>query len=416
MPFAPTPEIKRANLASVALFLKTLEREEGPRRGGRATERARRGRFGTRGPRPIAAISSAGVSHRSTSWISTGSTDRIGARWSPALRELYVVGAIDARGAATATGREMARVPAEPGLARAMVEARRRGCVDDVAAIAGMLGVERVYAGGDARDCEKAEEAVASAAEKKFGDLVPLLRVFRAWEATEPRLRGAFCERHGLSRRGMDAARDVRRHLAAAFSGTASRDPRPRGDDGDSDPPTTKNAGSSAAAAAAAFSDVRFCFCVGFANRLARRMPRHNGFRTLGRSSATAEVHPSSARAMADDASGLLPEWVAYGELVENANSSRPFLRNVCVVDPAWVAPLVARITESPNIANLRGGGGGRRVRSVRSVESESGDGGRGPSTPRARGETIKRRWRTRGGGTSSESERRRRRRRRSDA
>jgi ATP-dependent RNA helicase DHX8/PRP22 len=62
---------------------------------------------------------------------------------------------------------------------------------------------------------------------------------------------------------------------------------------------------------------------------------------------------------MADDASGLLPEWVAYGELVENANSSRPFLRNVCVVDPAWVAPLVARITESPNIANLRGGGGG---------------------------------------------------------
>ena len=426
MPFAPTPEIMRANLASVALFLKTLEREEeGPGGEGRdragATERAVRDDEGTASDRGDALLRGclSSIDVLDFDWF-----DRPDRRaLESALRELYVIGAIDARGAATATGREMARVPAEPGLARAMVEARRRGCVDDVAAIAGMLGVERVYA-GDARDVEKAEASVASAAEKKFGDLVPLLRVFRAWEATEPRLRGAFCERHGLSRRGMDAARDVRRHLAAAFAaGTASRDPRPRGDDGDSDPPTTKRVGSSsddaaAAAKAAAFSDVRFCFCVGFANRLARRMPRHNGFRTLGRSSATAEVHPSSARAMADDATGLLPEWVAYGELVENAASARPFLRHVCVADPAWVAPLVTRITESPNVANLRGGGGatrpkrriiriGRRGRRVR----------RGPSIlPRARGETIKRRWRTRGGGTSSESERRRRRRRRSDA
>jgi len=361
MPFAPTPEIKRANLASVALFLKTLEREEGG--GGEGRDRA----GATRAVRDEGTAADRGDLLRGC----LSSIDVLDFDWfdrpdrralESALRELYVVGAVDARGAATATGREMARVPAEPGLARAMVEARRRGCVDDVAAIAGMLGVERVYAGGDARDVEKAEASVASAAEKKFGDLVPLLRVFRAWEATEPRLRGAFCERHGLSRRGMDAARDVRRHLAAAFAGTASRDPRPRGDDGDSDPPTTKRVRSSsdaaaAAANAAAFSDVRFCFCVGFANRLARRMPRHNGFRTLGRSSATAEVHPSSARAMADDATGLLPEWVAYGELVDNA-SARPFLRNVCVADPAWVAPLVARITESPNILNLRGGGG----------------------------------------------------------
>ena len=386
MPFAPTPEIMRANLASVALFLKTLEREEeGPGPGGEgrdragATERAVRDDEGTASDRGDALLRGclSSIDVLDFDWF-----DRPDRRaLESALRELYVVGAIDARGAATATGREMARVPAEPGLARAMVEARRRGCVDDVAAIAGMLGVERVYAGDSARDCEKAEEAVASAAEKKFGDLVPLLRVFRAWEATEPRLRGAFCERHGLSRRGMDAARDVRRHLAAAFSGTASRDPRPRGDDGDSDPPTTKRVGSSsdaaaAAAKAAAFSDVRFCFCVGFANRLARRMPRHNGFRTLGRSSATAEVHPSSARAMADDATGLLPEWVAYGELVENAASARPFLRHVCVADPAWVAPLVTRITESPNVANLRGGCGGDSYESSNNPNRETREAG----------------------------------------
>lgn len=54
----------------------------------------------------------------------------------------------------------------------------------------------------------------------------------------------------------------------------------------------------------------------GFANRLARRMPLHNGYRTLaGEKSALAQLHPSCARLDAD-ADGLLPEWVVYHELV----------------------------------------------------------------------------------------------------
>jgi len=99
-------------------------------------------------------------------------------------------------------------------------------------------------------------------------------------------------------------------------------------------------------------SALRRAICVGFANRLARRLPKHNGFRTFNSSSVVAEVHPSSARQLADDNTGLLPEWLVYHELVA---TSRPFLRNVCRVEEAWLAPLMPRLT-GVDVRRLSGG------------------------------------------------------------
>jgi len=45
---------------------------------------------------------------------------------------------------------------------------------------------------------------------------------------------------------------------------------------------------------------------LGFVNRLARRMPQHNGYRTLGAGATLAQLHPATARIAADEA-GLLP-------------------------------------------------------------------------------------------------------------
>ena len=64
-----------------------------------------------------------------------------------ALRQLYALGAIDEDGAVTDLGREMSPLPVEPQLARAMLAARRFGCVDEMATVAAMLSVERVYTG-----------------------------------------------------------------------------------------------------------------------------------------------------------------------------------------------------------------------------------------------------------------------------
>ena len=74
---------------------------------------------------------------------------------------------------------------------------------------------------------------------------------------------------------------------------------------------------------------------IGFTNRLARRMPHHNGYRTLGaESTALAQLHPSCARVVTDE-DGLLPEWVVYHELIA---TGRVFLSKVSQQITAWHA------------------------------------------------------------------------------
>jgi len=64
---------------------------------------------------------------------------------------------------------------------------------------------------------------------------------------------------------------------------------------------------------------------VGFANRIAKRMQRHNGYRTMNEAGQLAQIHPTSSTLRADE-EGLLPEWLVYHEFVA---TSRPFLRQV---------------------------------------------------------------------------------------
>lgn len=350
MPVITQPEILRTDLASTVLYLKTLRLES--------------------------------LDVASFDFLDTPGAEAIG----EALRQLYVLGAIDADGEATPVGREMSPMPVEPRLARAMLEARRLGCVAEMAVVAAMLSVERVYVGrgGADRGADRGAEMgadrgagrrppdFATPEERAAGDHVVLLRAFQAWDAS-PRRRD-FAEAHGLNERGMEFARDVRKQLLAAFRDGSSRDRgRDRGRDRDRDrsPDRTGNRGGSrdrrrsrsprsrsrsrsreGRAGGDALTNLRRAVCVGFADRLARRLPNHNGFRTFGVDSVTAEVHPSSARDIADEQSGLLPEWIAYHELV---TTSRPFLRNVCRVESAWVAPIVHRLT-GVDVRRLSGG------------------------------------------------------------
>ena len=78
-------------------------------------------------------------------------------------------------------------------------------------------------------------------------------------------------------------------------------------------------------ATAGSTTGLRQALLIGFANRLARRMATHNGYKTLSEPSTLAQLHPSTAQITADE-DGLLPEWVVYHELVSTA---RVFLSRV---------------------------------------------------------------------------------------
>ena len=142
-----------------------------------------------------------------------------------ALRQLYALGAIDEDGAVTDLGREMSPLPVEPQLARAMLAARRFGCVDEMATVAAMLSVERgvhreraaAGGGGDGDGDRRGAppESLCSEHERRMGDHVVLMRTYQAWARGGHRR--DFCERHGLSDRGMEFARDVRKQLLGVF-------------------------------------------------------------------------------------------------------------------------------------------------------------------------------------------------------
>ena len=103
-----------------------------------------------------------------------------------ALDLLGQLGALDARGGITATGRAMARFPVHPRLARFLVEAGRRGCVGLACQVAALVEGRDVFAGTTAdaraaaaeRFCERADisdfqpatRAMLAAADSRFDD------------------------------------------------------------------------------------------------------------------------------------------------------------------------------------------------------------------------------------------------------
>jgi hypothetical protein len=65
-----------------------------------------------------------------------------------ALRQLFVIGAINCDGAITARGRLMATLPLDPSLAAAALAAADLGCLQDLLTVAAMLSADAIFAGG----------------------------------------------------------------------------------------------------------------------------------------------------------------------------------------------------------------------------------------------------------------------------
>ncbi|GLC37757.1 hypothetical protein PLESTB_001473700 [Pleodorina starrii] len=317
-----------------------------------------------------------------------------------ALRQLLVLDAIDADGNVTALGLRMAGLPLEPALARALMAARELGCVREMVSVAAMLSSEHLFLAGqgpgdaanpggpDSRRSSSSDAAPAIRAARErlrslmaegLGDHVLLLRLWEGWEAAG--CGRDYAREHGLDLRGLNFARDIRRQLEAVAGpdgsgldklggGGGGGGGGVRGEEGGGEgrkrgreeeggeagaglkgaraaPPGAgaDSGGASSApggrASAAQVDALRHALTVGFANKLARRLPRHNGYKTLHAvTGQLAQLHPSCAP-LREDGDGLLPEFVVYHELVA---TSRPFLRQVCATRAEWVADVLPKI------------------------------------------------------------------------
>ena len=64
-----------------------------------------------------------------------------------ALKQLWVLDALDIDGGITPLGRQMVSLPLEPSLARALIAATQLGCLSQATTVAAMLSAESIFQG-----------------------------------------------------------------------------------------------------------------------------------------------------------------------------------------------------------------------------------------------------------------------------
>ena len=331
MPNVTLPEIQRTSLVSATLYLKSLELED--------------------------------LDVLSFEFLDAPKREAL----EDSLKQLYCLDAIDSQGAITAMGRRMSQLPLDPSLARALIEAEGRGCVREVMVISAMLSTEHVFhagqgpsdrphpnddsrRGGGGGGARGPTEALKDLIKLGEGDHLLLLRLWELWEEGGHSKNVAYDL--GLDLRGMNFARDVLRQLEGIVRDLGSRSQtnpaaegsgRKRGREAEEGEIEIKIRGQDQDQRSnkKRIEETRRALTVGFANKLARRLPHHNGYRTMGSGKGQlAQLHPGCS-SVAEDEDGLLPEWIIYHELV---STSKPFLRNVCPTRPAFVDPLLTKM------------------------------------------------------------------------
>jgi ATP-dependent RNA helicase DHX8/PRP22 len=193
-----------------------------------------------------------------------------------------------------------------------------------------MLSAETVFF--TPRDKEREAKAARSRFTSADGDHATLLRVLAGYRSAPAKQRAGWCRDHFVNARALSRAADVadqlRRGCAAATSGQAAG----------ASAPTSALTSAAADAAAATFGEdtapLRRALTAGFFLQVARRQP-DGSYRTLA-GSQSVHLHPSSVMF------GRVPpaECILYNELVR---TSKLYVRDVSVIEPAWLAELAPR-------------------------------------------------------------------------
>lgn len=256
-----------------------------------------------------------------------------------ALKQLYLIDAIDENGSVTSIGKTMAELPLDPSLSRTLIAANEYGCLSEALTVAAMLSAETALLPGRSKNTDKKRKHEPSDLPdgSGWGDHIQLLQIYELWDQTDYDIE--WCKDNNLQVRGMKFVKDVRKQLCQIMEKVAK---------GSLDLRTKRSRNQTGGN----YRKLRKSLCVGYANQLAERMMRHNGYRTLGLKSQLVQVHPSSV--LKSDEDGMLPNYVIYHELI---STTRPFMRSVCAVEMSWAIPILKKL-ESINISKLSGGSG----------------------------------------------------------
>jgi ATP-dependent helicase HrpA len=235
---------------------------------------------------------------------------------------LFELGALDAAGALTDIGRQLARFPLDPTLGRMLIEAGRTGALREVRVIAAALAVQ------DPRERPLDQRQHADQVHRQFADersdFLTLLNIQRAFEAearhrSQAKLR-AWCREHFLSYLRLREWRDVTGQLTELANAMGLR----------------------ASSLDADYAAIHRALLAGLLGRIARRQdapPGHSRSRqprTLdGARGTQLAVFPGSPLAKKP------PRWLMAAELVD---TGRLYARTVAAIEPHWVEAAAAHL------------------------------------------------------------------------
>jgi len=267
----------------------------------------------------------------------------------------------------TPVGRELARLPVDPTVARMILQAREEKALREVVVIAAGLSVQ------DPRERPLDRQAQADAAHRRFAhpdsDFLTLLAIWDAFHdeverMTQARLR-RFCRDHFLSYPRMREWRDIHAQLmdalegrdgfrfSSAFSGMQETDPRSTG------------------FGTPAYRAIHRSILAGLLGNIAqldeesgaykatqdRRVGLFPGSVLFRRDDPRAKTRPREGAAKgAARPAARGPRWVMASEIVE---TTRLYARTCARIDPLWALELgahVVRVAHSEPFWNAEGG------------------------------------------------------------
>ncbi|KAF8533911.1 P-loop containing nucleoside triphosphate hydrolase protein [Trichophaea hybrida] len=237
-----------------------------------------------------------------------------------ALEQLYSLGAFDNSGKITSLGRDMAKFPLSPPLARVLLAAAEPDldCLPEVVDVIAALSSENLFPMILNDDVRDAREETHKAFHRSEGDHIMLLEVVRAYEAhTSSAIsdRKHWCETNFVSHRAMNMLFEIRKQLrqyCASLRGVTG---------------ATWEVGKGEPISPDLAERVLKAFLKGYFHQTARAAPDGGYLTVLSHQNVT--IHPASILF------GRRKEALVYHEYVF---TTKPFARWCSAVQLDWVA------------------------------------------------------------------------------
>ncbi|KAI1317645.1 DEAH-box ATP-dependent RNA helicase prp22 [Mortierella claussenii] len=139
-----------------------------------------------------------------------------------ALRELYLLGAIDRFGRMTDIGHDMTNYPVNPLLARSLIAAKRFGCLEKAIIIVAMLSIEEPFYLPRREEEQDAARVAHAQFHHPSGDHITLMNVYDAWR--ESKYSADWCHNNYFNIRQLRLAKSIRSQLEDIVQRNSSRD------------------------------------------------------------------------------------------------------------------------------------------------------------------------------------------------